>query len=658
MFSTVLIANRGEIACRIMRTARRMGISTIAVYSDADAGGPHVALADQAYSIGPADAASSYLNGTRILKVAATAGAEAIHPGYGFLSENGDFAEACEKAGIIFIGPDAASIRSMGLKDEAKAIAKRAGVPVIPGYAGPVQDARGLLSEAEAIGYPVIIKAVAGGGGRGMRVVHEPAAFAQALEACRREAKAAFGDDRVLLERYFASSRHVEVQLIGDAHGSVLHLFERDCSVQRRHQKIIEEAPAYGIGEETRAKMHAAAVAIARQVGYRNAGTVEFLYEEASSKFYFMEMNTRLQVEHPVTEMITGLDLVELQLRVAAGEKLPLTQAQVSVSGHAIEARLYAEDPAQGFLPQIGIVQDLIWAQRNHIRVDSGVVPGSRISSHYDAMIAKVIGWGESRSAAIETLREALNKSFLFGVKTNKGFLLSVLDSEGFMPSAPNTGFLESLDPAAMKPGQGLVALACAGWLYPETDDGSDPWKTRRGWVIGGTRVERRSLLLQGQLLSVQIGYGDRDISIEMNGKWHLVQSLSIENGAMRALVDGEQREARFLRAGRDLFADVDGHQLMLSEPAYALQGSEPGGSGSIRAPMPGRILKLEAAAGTMVEAGARLLVMEAMKMEHVLRAPFAGRMADMLVREGDQVREGDILCTISSDSEASPLQG
>jgi 3-methylcrotonyl-CoA carboxylase alpha subunit len=658
MFSTVLIANRGEIACRIMRTARRMGISTIAVYSDADAGSPHVALADRAYSIGPSDAASSYLNGTRILKVAAAAGAEAIHPGYGFLSENGDFAEACEKAGIAFIGPGAASIRSMGRKDEAKAIAKRAGVPVIPGYAGPVQDARGLLIEAEAIGYPVIIKAVAGGGGRGMRVVLEPAAFAPALEACRREAKAAFGDDRILLERYFDSSRHVEVQLIGDAHGSVLHLFERDCSVQRRHQKIIEEAPAYGIGEETRAKMHAAAVAIARQARYRNAGTVEFLYEEASSHFYFMEMNTRLQVEHPVTEMITGLDLVELQLRVAAGEKLPLTQAQVSVSGHAIEARLYAEDPAQGFLPQIGIVQDLIWPQQNHIRVDSGVVPGSRISSHYDAMIAKVIGWGEKRDAAIETLRGALKESYLFGVKTNKGFLLSVLGSEGFVQSAPNTRFLEILDPAAMKPEDGLFALACAGWLYPGTDNESDPWRTRRGWVIGGARVERRSLLLQGQLVSVRISYGGGPISIEMNGKTHSVEIISIKNGAMRALVDGAQREVRFLRAGRDLFADVDGHQVMLSERAYAREGGEFGGSGSIRAPMPGRILKLETAAGTMVEAGARLLVMEAMKMEHVLRAPFAGRMADMLVREGDQVREGDVLCTIASGDETSPPQG
>jgi 3-methylcrotonyl-CoA carboxylase alpha subunit len=655
MFSTVLIANRGEIACRIMRTARRMGISSIAVYSDADAGSPHVALADKAYSIGPSDAASSYLNASRILKVAAAAGAEAIHPGYGFLSENADFAEACQNAGIIFIGPGAASIRSMGLKDEAKAIAKRAGVPVIPGYAGSAQDARGLLKEAEAIGYPVIIKAIAGGGGRGMRVVHEPAAFVPALEACRREAKAAFGDDRVLLERYFVSSRHVEIQLIGDAHGSVLHLFERDCSVQRRHQKIIEEAPAYGIAEETRAHMHAAAVAIARQAGYRNAGTVEFLYEEASGKFYFMEMNTRLQVEHPVTEMITGLDLVELQLRVAAGEKLPLTQAQLSVSGHAIEARLYAEDPAQGFLPQIGVVQDLIWPQQTHIRVDSGVVPGSRISPHYDAMIAKVIGWGESRSAAIKTLLGALKDSHLFGVKTNKGFLLSVLGSEGFANSAPNTRFLESLDPAAMKPEDELIALACAAWLYAGTDSDSDPWRTRLGWLVGGRRVERRSLLLQGQLLSVQISYGGGSISIEMNGSTHSVESLSVENGAIRALVKGKQREARFLQAGRDFFADVEGHQLTLSEPAYAREGSAFEGSGSIRAPMPGRILKLEAAAGTMVEAGARLLVMEPMKMEHVLRAPFAGKMADMLVREGDQVREGDVLCTITPDDQKSP---
>jgi 3-methylcrotonyl-CoA carboxylase alpha subunit len=657
MFSTVLIANRGEIACRIMRTARRMGISSIAVYSEADAGSPHVSLADKAYSIGPSDAASSYLNASRILKVAAAAGAEAIHPGYGFLSENAEFAQACENAGIIFIGPDAASIRSMGLKDEAKAIAKRAGVPVIPGYAGSVQDARGLLNKAEAIGYPIIIKAVAGGGGRGMRVVDEPAAFAPALDACRREAKAAFGDDRVLLERYFASSRHVEIQLIGDAHGSVLHLFERDCSVQRRHQKIIEEAPAYGIGEETRGKMHAAAVAIARQTGYRNAGTVEFLYEEASGHFYFMEMNTRLQVEHPVTEMITGLDLVELQLRVAAGEQLPLTQAQVSATGHAIEARLYAEDPAQGFLPQIGIVQDLIWPQQTHIRVDAGIVPGSRISPHYDAMIAKVIGWGGNRSAAIETLRGALKESCLFGVKTNKSFLLSVLGSEGFANSAPNTRFLENLDPAALKPGKELIPLAIAGWLYSGADNESDPWRTRLGWVLGGARVERRSLLLQGLPLSVRISYGEGPIALEVNGKTHWVEILSVENGVISALVDGERRKARFLRAGRDVFADAEGHQLTLSEPTYASERISSTGSGSIRAPMPGRILQLEAAAGAVVEAGARLLVMEAMKMEHVLRAPFAGRMADMLVREGDQVREGDVLCIITPDDKKS-VQG
>jgi 3-methylcrotonyl-CoA carboxylase alpha subunit len=658
MFSTVLIANRGEIACRIMRTARRMGLTTIAVYSDADAGSAHVALADRAFPLGPSDAASSYLNGTKILKLAATAGAQAIHPGYGFLSENGDFAEACEKAGIVFIGPDAASIRSMGLKDEAKAIAKRAGVPVIPGYAGPIQEARGLLGQAEAIGYPIIIKAVAGGGGRGMRVVHEPSAFVPALEACRREAQAAFGDDRVLLEKYFASSRHVEVQLIGDAHGSVLHLFERDCSVQRRHQKIIEEAPAYGIAEEIRGKMHAAAVAIARQAAYRNAGTVEFLYEETSSKFHFMEMNTRLQVEHPVTEMITGLDLVELQLRVAAGERLPLTQAGISASGHAIEARLYAEDPAQGFLPQTGIVQDLIWPHQNHVRIDAGIVPGSRISSHYDAMIAKMIAWGEKRSAAIESLQGALKESYLFGLKTNKGFLLSVLGNERFISSAPNTRYLDSLDSAAVKPADRLLALACAGWFYLGTDYESDPWKARGGWVIGGTRMERRSLLLQGQLVTVTMSYGEGAVTLKMNGKMHSVEVLSIGNGALRALVDGKDTEAQFLRTGRDLFADVEGHQLLLSEPAYARGGSDFGGSGSVRAPMPGRILKLEVAAGTKVEEGARLLVMEAMKMEHVLRAPIAGRVTDLLVREGDQVREGDVLCTITSGSEALPPQG
>jgi 3-methylcrotonyl-CoA carboxylase alpha subunit len=652
MFSTVLIANRGEIACRIIRTARRLGIRTVAVYSEADVTSPHVALADSACCIGASDVHASYLNGKAILDAARKMGVEAIHPGYGFLSENADFAEACESAGLVFIGPDPNAIRLMGLKDEAKAIAQRAGVPVIPGYRGTEQADKALLREAEAIGYPIIIKAIAGGGGRGMRVVYEPSAFGPALEACRREAKSAFGNDRVLLEKYFSSSRHIEVQLMGDAHGTVLHLFERDCSVQRRHQKIIEEAPAHGIDPAMRARMHAAAVAIARQIAYRNAGTVEFLYEESGNGFFFMEMNTRLQVEHPVTELITGLDLVELQLRVAAGERLAMTQEQVRAAGHAVEARIYAEDPAQGFLPQTGIVHDVAWPQAGGgaIRVDAGIVLGSTVTRFYDAMIAKAIAWGESRARAIEALREALGGSVLFGLKTNKGFLLSVLSDERFAARAPNTGFLDTLAPEDVRPAESLLALACAGWLYLRSDTDGDPWSAREGWIIGGRRREHRRLVLQGSAMRVVADYGQDAVTIAIDGSAHVVEILASENGALRALVDGAPAQARFLRVGQSLFADVEGHHLTLSEPDYAQQRIAPGGSGSVRAPMPGRVLAIEVEPGAMIGEGGRLMVLEAMKMEHVLRAPIAGRMKDILVRAGDQVREGDVLCIIDSD--------
>jgi 3-methylcrotonyl-CoA carboxylase alpha subunit len=613
-----------------------------------------VAEADEAYSIGAPEARFSYLNGARIIEAAAAAGAGAIHPGYGFLSENADFAEACEKRGIVFVGPSPHAIKSMGLKDEAKLIAQEAGVPIIPGYQGSDQSSLRLLNEAEKIGYPLIIKAIAGGGGRGMRIVEDTSQFDAALEACRREAKATFGDDRVLLEKYFTSARHVEVQLIADSCGNIIHLYERDCSVQRRHQKIIEEAPAYGIPELIRGKMHSAAIAIAHSVNYRNAGTAEFLYDAQSGRFFFMEMNTRLQVEHPVTEMITGLDLVELQLRVAAGEKLPIKQAQIEIHGHAIEARLYAEDPAQGFLPQTGIVHELIWpSEHANSRVDTGIAKGGEVSSFYDSMIAKIIAWAPSRNEAIRRLQHALQDTFLFGLKTNKGFLLSISRSPDFAREAPTTRFLDEYGAAAVKPPAELVVLACLCWLYNRSSSDHGPWAMGSGWILaGGTRQERHKISVQGRIVEILLAHEDRSLTIELENERHSIEKMEFQGGALHLLVDGKPAEAHFHRSGLQLFVDVGGHHLTLSQPDYADYESNAPGEGSVRAPMPGRVLKLEISKGAPVRAGDRLLVLEAMKMEHVLRAPLAGRVADIFVAQGQQVREGDMLCIIGPESQ------
>ena len=649
MFSSLLIANRGEIAFRVIRTARRMGLRTISVYSEADKMSLHAAEADEAYEIGPAKAQLSYLNGSRILDVAASAGADAIHPGYGFLSENAAFAEACEKRGIIFVGPSPGAIRSMGLKDEAKAIASAAGVPVIPGYDGADRSLARLMRGAEDIGYPVIIKAIAGGGGRGMRIVANAAEFTAALEACCREAKAAFGDGRVLLEKYFPSARHVEVQVIADAHGGVLHLFERDCSIQRRHQKIIEEAPAYDIPEQVREAMRAAAVAVARSVRYRNAGTVEFLYDPSTRSFFFMEMNTRLQVEHPVTEMITGLDLVELQLLVAAGERLPMGQDRIEANGHAVEARVYAEDPAQDFLPQTGLVHELSWpSDVESARIDSGIAKGSEIGSFYDSMIAKIITWAPTRTEAIIRLHRAVQGTFLFGLRTNKGFLLSVLNDSSFAEKAPTTRFLDQFGTDAGKPPANILAIGCVCWCYRQASSVDGPWDMKSGWTLaGGGRRERHSLSAHGQVIDFTIGYEAQALSLALLNRTLKVQVLSCEAQTLRLLVDGTRAQARFHSSGSQLFVDLDGHHLTLSEPDYAhMIGGAPG-EGSVLAPMPGRVSKIEVANGAPVQMGDRLLVLEAMKMEHVLRAPVAGSVADISIAEGQQVREGDRLCTI-----------
>jgi 3-methylcrotonyl-CoA carboxylase alpha subunit len=652
MFSSLLIANRGEIACRIIRTARRLGVRTIAVYSDADRNALHVAEADEAHAIGPPEARLSYLNGARILEVARAAGAEAVHPGYGFLSENAEFAEACGKHGIVFVGPTPQAIRRMGLKDEAKAVARAAGVPVVPGYQGGEQSLERLMQEAAALGFPVIIKAIAGGGGRGMRVVSRQEEFASALESCRREAKAAFGDDRVLLEKYFAAARHVEAQVMADSHGNVIHLFERDCSIQRRHQKIIEEAPAPDIPAAVRAEMLEAAVAIARAVDYRNAGTVEFLYEPQHGRFFFMEMNTRLQVEHPVTEMITGLDLVELQLLVAAGRKLPVHQAQVEANGHAVEARLYAEDPGQGFLPQTGRVHELVWpTDIANCRIDTGIAQGSEIGSYYDSMIAKIITWGQSRSEAIEKLRTALDRTLLFGLRTNKAFLLSVAGDSHFRREAPTTRFLDDFGDEAARPPQNLLAIGCAAWLYSGSGIGVGPWSDMTGFTLSGApRQARHKLSVQGRTLDLLAGFDGRMLLLSFGNERHAAEALSIGSNSLKLAIDGASAALSFHRSGPQLFIDVAGNHLTIGEPEFSSGASAGPAEGSVRAPMPGRVLRLEIAQGAAVRAGDRLLLLEAMKMEHVLRAPVAGTLSDLLVAEGDQVREGDVLCVIAPE--------
>ncbi|MDX1606051.1 MAG: biotin carboxylase N-terminal domain-containing protein, partial [Candidatus Competibacterales bacterium] len=498
MFDTVLIANRGEIACRIARTCRRLGIRSVGVYSDADRGALHVEACDEARRLGPAPARDSYLRIDRVIEAARNSGAGAIHPGYGFLSENADFAEACAAAGLVFIGPPAAAIRAMGSKAAAKALMEKAGVPLVPGYHGTDQDPDRLAAEAERIGYPMLLKASAGGGGKGMRIVERPEVFAEALAAARREAAAAFGDERMLVEKYLLRPRHIEVQVFADGHGNALHLFERDCSIQRRHQKIVEEAPAPGLDAARRAAMGDAAIAAARAVDYQGAGTVEFI-AEADGGFYFMEMNTRLQVEHPVTEMITGQDLVEWQLRVAAGEPLPLDQARLAPNGHALEVRLYAEDPARDFLPATGTLVHLRFPEPGGpVRIDTGVRPGDRIDIHYDPLLAKLIVHDRDRAAALRRLRTALAACGVVGVTSNLAFLQAIADHPAFADDLPDTGFverhLEALLPAPQPAPDTVLALAALGELLhidaaaqaaaAHDPDPWSPWHATDGWRL------------------------------------------------------------------------------------------------------------------------------------------------------------------------------
>ncbi len=642
MFTKILIANRGEIACRVATTARRLGIKTVAVYSDADAGAKHVQACDEAIHLGPAAAKESYLVAEKILEAAKKTGAQAIHPGYGFLSENEDFAEACAKAGVTFIGPPASAISAMGLKAEAKMRMEKAKVPLVPGYHGVDQRPDSLHREADRIGYPVLIKASAGGGGKGMRQVEKSEDFLAALESCKREAKNAFSEDAVLIEKYLQKPRHIEVQVFADTHGECVYLFERDCSVQRRHQKVIEEAPAPGMTEERRRAMGEAAVAAAKAVGYVGAGTVEFISE--GDHFFFMEMNTRLQVEHPVTEMITGFDLVEWQLRVASGEKLPVTQEQLKIRGHAFEARVYAENPEKGFLPSIGTLKHLrfpphaAFDRSQNVRVDSGVRQGDEITPFYDPMIAKLIVWGEDRAQALSRMSEALSQTQIVGLATNVAFLKRLADSKVFSSGDVDTGLIarnhDALFPAERAPAAEVLALGAAAVLSSEESAAnSDPWSLRDGWRLNQNYV--RTLKLGGVDLSVTYAHD----GFIVNGSKLVIS----KNGDDYVLRFGESEvRGTVVRDGETLQVFFNGTitSLVQFDP-LAHAGAEDSHGGKLAAPMPGKIVALLAIKGAPVKKGAPLLVMEAMKMEHTITAPSDGTVSEFLFAPGDQVAEG-----------------
>jgi acetyl/propionyl-CoA carboxylase alpha subunit len=623
MFNSVLVANRGEIARRVFATARRMGLETIAVYSEADAGAAHVADADRAVLIGPAAARESYLVPEKIIAAARATGAEAIHPGYGFLSENADFADAVVSAGLIWIGPPSSAIRAMGLKDAAKALMAKAGVPVTPGYLGEDQAPATLAREAARIGYPVLIKAVAGGGGKGMRRVDRPEEFEASLAACQREAVASFGDDRVLLETYVTRPRHIEVQVFGDAHGNVVHLYERDCSLQRRHQKVIEEAPAPGMDAATREAVTSAAVKAAKAVNYVGAGTIEFIADASQGlrpdRIWFMEMNTRLQVEHPVTEMVTGLDLVEWQLRVAAGEPLPLAQAEIGLAGHAVEARLYAESPASGFLPSTGVLEH--FALPPTVRADAGVEEGGEVTPFYDPMIAKLIAHAETREQALSELAEACDAVEVWPVKTNAGFLARCLEQPDFIAGDVDTGFIERhLADLAAAPEPSPAALAAAAQAAMVVDEtlspDPSPWRDLTGFRLNAPPADSVRLFRLGQPVIAQLS----------------------ERAAPRSVLLTDEDEIVVFEAGEAF--------VFASHPPTA---DEAGASadGQIRSPMPGKVTGLAVKAGDKVVKGQGLMTLEAMKMEHALTAPFDGTVEAVSVTLGAQVTEGAVLAKL-----------
>jgi 3-methylcrotonyl-CoA carboxylase alpha subunit len=657
-FTSLLIANRGEIACRIVRTARRMGLRTIAVYSEAEPRALHVQAADEARLLGPAPARESYLDIERIIAAAKASGAEAIHPGYGFLSEKAEFAEACEAAGLIFVGPSASAIRAMGTKSAAKELMEKAGVPVVPGYHGEAQDIATFAREAKRLGFPVLLKAVAGGGGKGMRVVRSAKELEAAAMGAMREAASAFGDGRLLLEKFVERPRHIEVQVFGDTHGGIVSLFERECTLQRRHQKVIEEAPSAALTDERREPLYEAARKAAAAIGYLGAGTVEFVAGETDA--YFIEMNTRLQVEHPVTEMITGLDLVEWQLRVAMGEKLPLRQDQIARRGHAIEARLYAEDAAAGFLPSTGLISHWHMPRDGHdLRIDTGFGQGDRVSQYYDPMLAKVIARAETREAALARLRGALSTLEIAGPATNAPFLARLLSEKAVLTNAVDTGYIER-ERAGLGEGPGLLsalhlAAACAAVLHAEAEstrrdaaDPHSPWAEAGAWTLSASRKRRLQFRDKAGAVHTAVLTQSRDgLVLDAEGTSQVFKFAPARGEKYRfAVTLGEAS-----RAMTALFADhsitvFDGPEaikLMLMQPFEAEAiGAEPE-AGPV-APMPGTILSLLAKPGETLDAGAPMLIMEAMKMEHTLRFPARGRVARYLCAVGDFVAEGAAL--------------
>ena len=655
MFKKILIANRGEIACRVAATARRLGIRTVAVYSEADAQAKHVLACDEAVAIGGPAPRDSYLQAERILEAAKACGAQAVHPGYGFLSENAGFAQACADAGIAFIGPPPSAIAAMGSKSAAKALMEKAGVPLVPGYHGDNNDPDFLAGQAERIGYPVLIKASAGGGGKGMRRVDQPGDFKAALASCQREAKSSFGDDHVLVERYVTRPRHIEIQVFGDSQGHCIYLFERDCSVQRRHQKVLEEAPAPGMSEARRAEMGAAAVAAAQAVGYVGAGTVEFIAEELNDgdlRFYFMEMNTRLQVEHPVTEAITGLDLVEWQLRVASGEKLPLAQDQLRIHGHAIEARICAESPDNNFLPATGTLHvyglpPALSFARGLVRVDAGVREGDVISPFYDSMIAKLIVHGDTREQALARLDEALAQVHIVGLSTNVQFLRHVVQSRSFAEADLDTALIPREQAVLFNQEKiGLpaaVAAAVALMLLEEKAlETADPFSKRDGWRSHGVAMRRFEFEFHGEAAKAELSYlHDGALRLAVGGEEGLLV-FSREGEAVTLGFGGRRLTARLYRRGETVFVFArQGATQITVVDLLAHAGEAHGEAGRLTAPMPGKVVSFAVKAGDKVSKGQALAVMEAMKMEHTIAAPADGVVQELLYAPGDQVTEG-----------------
>ena len=653
MLQRLLIANRGEIACRIARTAASMGITSIAVYSDADRAARHVRECDEAFHLGPSQASQSYLNIARLIETAKRAGADAVHPGYGFLSENADFSQACADAGLIFVGPPASAIRAMGSKSAAKAAMAEAGVPVAPGYHGDDQSAERLHAEALRVGFPLIVKASAGGGGKGMQVVESASQVAGAIESAQRLARTAFGDDRLLLERYFRVARHVEVQVFADAADGVVTLFDRDCSIQRRHQKVVEEAPAPNIRPEVRAAMAAAAIKVARAVRYVGAGTIEFLLD-AEQRFYFMEMNTRLQVEHPVTEMITGVDLVEWQLRVARGEALADFSKPLTVRGAAVEVRLYAEDPAQGYLPSVGRLQHARWPAENaHLRLDMGVEAGDEVSSFYDPMLGKVVAWADTRAGAIEHLTRAVGDIELIGVNSNRALLRSILKTPAFRDAALATHFLDSnkdlltlADPPPTMDELSLLAI----WCVRETrmpEKSSSPWDDRSGWRISG----RRSSLWNFDRGELRVErFEDDGFKVWQGAEQRFVHVLRQTQDTMHVQIGSQVLHARIIKAGPSLHLFCAGRHAVarLIKTEDALESSDSADQGSLATPLPGTVVAVHVKIGDVVTRGMALVTVEAMKMEHTLTAPRDGTIARVAYAVAERVSEGAVLIEMS----------